>query len=463
MTKIRGILLLAAAAAISYFAADRVSQYLEDSAPEQMPVLVAADDIETSEALTRNKVTFAEFEPDKIPGDVLFNPDQITGRTAAAPILKGEPIRASKLILTPGPEPDIGVSHPEPGMRIVRIELDPADAVTGILRAGDRVDVISVTPLEGGSREWISHTLLSDIEVLETGLEDEDNTPRFSLNMRKVGVSLIVSPEQSLVLGSAGNTRLKLVKRSPEDTGRNMDNPTFFSASLGPKTLEQIKEMTRQRDTRLQQAIQKGMRAVTIRVSDEDGILGELRPGNRIDVVATSSFIQAMIHGRREAGTKATVQSSFKASKILMQNIEVLFIEADVALSGPKESHDPNSPVAHGPGEPGREENGAVREAAPPTKRVTVLVTPKDAEKLIVIATTYAAVKLILRQPGDATLVSTPGQKSTEIFSDDKSRYHDIQVYSRGTERLMKRFDKKTYESVDMPPESGSFDTDNDI
>jgi len=206
--------------------------------------------------------------------------------------------------------------------------------------------------------------------------------------------------------------------------------------------------MIDRRDRRMQEAILSGMRAVTIRVNDEDGICGYLRPGNKVDVIATHGFIQAAIHGRRLPGTEATVINNWLASKILMQNVEILFIEEDVAITGtttPPQNGSDSSIDADRTDQSG--EKAAVEWESPwPTKRVTLLLSPKDAERLTVIATTSAKVKLIVRKSEDSGIVETKGEKSNEIFFKEKDLYYDITIFGRQTNKGTKRFDRETLE-----------------
>jgi pilus assembly protein CpaB len=99
----------------------------------------------------------------------------------------------------------------------------------------------------------------------------------------------------------------------------------------------------------------ENMRAVSVRVNDVVGVAGFLLPGNRVDVVAAY----------REHGDTL--------SETVVQNVKVLAVDQTA-------SADKNEPVV--------------------VRAVTLEVTPKDAEKLI-LAEQRGSIQLALRNPLD--------------------------------------------------------------
>jgi pilus assembly protein CpaB len=104
-------------------------------------------------------------------------------------------------------------------------------------------------------------------------------------------------------------------------------------------------------------AVDKNMRAVTVRVDDVVGVAGFLLPGNRVDVIATKT----------EPGT-----NTVRATTIL-SNIKVLAVDQTAAA-------DSNQPVV--------------------VHAVTLEVTPADAE-LLLRGKTAGQIQLTLRNPLD--------------------------------------------------------------
>jgi Flp pilus assembly protein CpaB len=74
------------------------------------------------------------------------------------------------------------------------------------------------------------------------------------------------------------------------------------------------------------------------------------------------------------------------------------------------------------------------------TKRVTLLVTPADAEKLAVIsdATRKSVLRLVSRRSDDHERVHTSGQNLADLLT-RRRQYHRIDVF-RGTKATEKTF-----------------------
>lgn len=112
--------------------------------------------------------------------------------------------------------------------------------------------------------------------------------------------------------------------------------------------------------------IPEGHRAVTVRVDEVSGVAGFVVPGNRVDVIVTTT-----IPGR-----------DLSVSKIILQNVPVL---ATGQLTEQKD------------GKP------------TPVPTVTLDLVPDDAEK-IALASQKGVINLILRHALDVASVTTPGE-----------------------------------------------------
>jgi pilus assembly protein CpaB len=121
--------------------------------------------------------------------------------------------------------------------------------------------------------------------------------------------------------------------------------------------------------------IPPGMRAISLRVNDVVGVAGFVTPGNRVDVFVTLR--------RNETGL----------TRIVLSNVQVLTagtaFEQDKSKSG----------------------------QAIPTTVVTLLLSPEDAEK-VVLAATEGQIMLALRNPLDVKEVKTPGARLASLYGD---------------------------------------------
>jgi Flp pilus assembly protein CpaB len=112
--------------------------------PARVAVTVAARDLPAGTVLSDDDVRRAEFAPSSVPGGVADSP---AGRTLAAPLRAGEPVTDVRLV---GP----ALTDGYPGLVAVPVRL-PDAGMAGLLRVGDRVDLVSADP-QGGSAEVVA-------------------------------------------------------------------------------------------------------------------------------------------------------------------------------------------------------------------------------------------------------------------------------------------------------------------
>jgi pilus assembly protein CpaB len=124
--------------------------------------------------------------------------------------------------------------------------------------------------------------------------------------------------------------------------------------------------------------IPPGMRAISLRVNDVVGVAGFVTPGNRVDVFVTL----------KRPDTTLT--------RIVLSNVQVLTagtaFEQDKSKSG----------------------------QAMPTSVVTLLLSPEDAER-VVLASTEGQIMLALRNPLDVQDVKTTGARLASLYGDSGS------------------------------------------
>jgi Flp pilus assembly protein CpaB len=123
----------------------------------------------------------------------------------------------------------------------------------------------------------------------------------------------------------------------------------------------------------LEALVPKGMRAVTIEVSESSGMVGLIRPGSRVDVIATVR------------------KGDQSVARTIVQNVKVSAV-------GQRLSRDAS----------GKED------ATNPTRTVTLVVTPKHAEA-IELAGAQGRPRLALRGPQDTDPSSATGVTESEL------------------------------------------------
>ena len=118
--------------------------------PATRAILVAARDLPAGAELAPADLVLAEFARGSAPDDVVADP---AGRTLAAPVRRGEPVTDVRLV---GPQLADGLS----GLTATPVRLPDAGMV-GLLRVGDRVDLVAADPRGTGAE-----TVVADAPVL---------------------------------------------------------------------------------------------------------------------------------------------------------------------------------------------------------------------------------------------------------------------------------------------------------
>ena len=152
--------------------------------------------------------------------------------------------------------------------------------------------------------------------------------------------------------------------------------------------------------------LHKGMRAVSIPVTEITGVSGLVMPGDRVDILLTYSVAGDLINAGRE----------IHASETVVRNLRVL------ALDQRLESGQPLVDKAA---------QGATIEAPPVAKTVTLEVSPQQAE-IITLAKTLGDLSLALNSVSDGgddvaadARPDAEEQVSSQPFSDTLSRLRD--------------------------------------
>lgn len=179
---------------------------------ELSEVTVAARNISRGSVIGRGDVALVRAPTRELGPGIVRDPSAIIGTTAAADILREQPIYSSMVRLSPEVEREVGVAQRIRGTRrAFTMSIDNIAAVGGQIRTGDRVDVIGsiqIPVTRDGRREAERAilTLFENIEVLNVGRSRE------AIN----SVTLSLTSEEVKILNYALEMgKVRLVLRSP--------------------------------------------------------------------------------------------------------------------------------------------------------------------------------------------------------------------------------------------------------
>jgi pilus assembly protein CpaB len=133
-----GVILALAAAVLAIFAFRDTEDdtEVEDPAERMVEVIEAAQDIPVNHVITEDDITVVEVEEGTVSPGTARSTGQVLGLAASGDIVNGQRVLMANLV-TPG------LSHiVNDGMRAVAVPIDRVNALGGMIRAEDHIDLI---------------------------------------------------------------------------------------------------------------------------------------------------------------------------------------------------------------------------------------------------------------------------------------------------------------------------------
>jgi pilus assembly protein CpaB len=228
------------------FLEGREAQFVEEYG-NPSPVVMAKVDIKELELIDDRKLQI-ENVPKKFQMPGHFKKiEELYNTIAAVPIKKGEQITRPR-ITYPGAQS--GLSRQiSVGKRALAVQIDEAQAVSKLIKPGDRVDVLALIDYAGGKRERIKvKTVLQDVLVLSTGLNVTNNIPLVNMesggesremklnnytNFNTVTFELTPFEVQKMVYLIAAGNGIFLALRNNDDKSKELIGGTRLFEVLG--------------------------------------------------------------------------------------------------------------------------------------------------------------------------------------------------------------------------------------
>ena len=206
---------------------------------ESVPVVAAVADLNWGTQLDKKMMKVVPFFKESLPIGYATDLDTLVGRVMITPVKENEPILESKL--APASVTRGGVSAVvKPGRRALAVKGDKVIGLAGLIRAGNRVDVLATLDDPNGSSDKTKTKLvLENILVLATGSEMEGRgdgqkgreTAPFDV------YTLEVTPEEGEKLAlAAAEGKLQFALRNATDT----DSVRTVGATI-PRTLASLR------------------------------------------------------------------------------------------------------------------------------------------------------------------------------------------------------------------------------
>lgn len=193
---------------------------------ERTSVVVAVVDIPENVTITADMVTVTAVPTEAVLPHAVTDVSMVVGSVLKADVFAGEQILMGRLVRVGEISNGTLAYLVSPGMRAITIAVDETGGLAGMIKPGNRVDIIAQYQVEmqvyraGGGTETkmipVAKLLLQNIEVLTVDrVMSKDGKPE---GESYTTVTLEVTPEQAVQLSYSENTGLlRAILRSPLD------------------------------------------------------------------------------------------------------------------------------------------------------------------------------------------------------------------------------------------------------
>src|SRR5579872_592443 len=219
--KTKSMVLLAMALGCGLVAMLGVQQILsgEKAVKDTVPVLVAKQEIGAGVKLEPSQVAFEDWPRENVPAGAVTEAAQYEERALKVRSYPGDVILLAKL----GERGEYGASTTIPkGMRVATVPVNMTTVHSGMIRPGDRIDVLCTYTIRRPGAVEVSRTktVLEYIEVFAIDRNREGEGNDSNKGAKAENLSVLVTPEQAHILMLASSKgKLQMSLRNSEDRG----------------------------------------------------------------------------------------------------------------------------------------------------------------------------------------------------------------------------------------------------
>jgi pilus assembly protein CpaB len=237
--KPKSIVLFVVAAGCGLVAMVGVQQMMSGKKTQvpKVKVLVARAEVEPGIKLTEDLVGFKELPKDGVPEGAVTKLEEYENRALKSRAFPGNVIQIAQL----GEKGQFGTSLDIPkGMRLVTVPVNATQVHSGIMKPGDRVDLVLTYEVvkRGSGRHFLTKTILQYIQVYAIGEQRMGSEAAEASSAPKdvKNVSLMVSPKQAELIQFA--LRLGTLHPSLRST---LDTDVVSNEATDEDTLRSLK------------------------------------------------------------------------------------------------------------------------------------------------------------------------------------------------------------------------------
>lgn len=186
--------------------------------PEEdlIKVVVAKEKIEHQTKITDNMVEVKKIHKEAVPEDPVTTEEEVVGKVAMVTMFSGDVFIPEKLAKVGSDSAGLGVVVPD-GMRAITMNVEQDTGVSGLIKVGNKVDVISV--IDNDQIHERAILLLQNREVLALDKVTSSTSDKQDSDNNYLTITLSVTPKEALKLSLSQTVgeRNCVVLRNQED------------------------------------------------------------------------------------------------------------------------------------------------------------------------------------------------------------------------------------------------------
>lgn len=202
---------------------NEAKQALDDT--DYVEIVVANQDIPAKTVISDSMVVLQKIPRQYMHAQEAMDKKDIVGKILLVPVIAGESILKNQVLEQGDSREGLAYIVPK-GKRALTVAVDEVSGVAGLIKPGDRVDVISTIVI--GDQQPKPHTLvvLQDIEVLATGkiMDIKTDGKTKPVETKTVTLAVTLAEAKPLMMASQRGV-IRLMLRSPIDDSKGYTPP----------------------------------------------------------------------------------------------------------------------------------------------------------------------------------------------------------------------------------------------
>ena len=232
--KSKSLILMIVSLGFGLIAAVGISQVMGRNNSQQPvlqtgPVVVPTKDLELGELLTEENCKILDYPIRLIPEAAVSSLDQVTDMATRQPMRKELPILLNQIIHK-NQQGDLVIP---PGKKVCSIKVSAADMIDGLLRPGDRIDLVGIFKVRRDRQNvTMAKTFLKNITVFSAGGKMTNSGIREPGGSRGGIISVLVSPQQAemlLLVQKAAQLSIVLRGKEAADEPEGVSDDDFLA------------------------------------------------------------------------------------------------------------------------------------------------------------------------------------------------------------------------------------------